>query len=97
MHIIDSIFPSLTGNLVIGNYPHRMSREDATRLTREEKIPFSVIEMDGSEMAVIVRCHTLEGAISHHGPNRWVVFPPNFKGDSSAIYQPREVPMFWDR
>ena len=98
MHITNSIFPSLTGNLIIGDYPHRMTAEDARKLTREEKIPFSVIEMDGNEMSVVIRAFSFAGCLPEMTkPNRWVVFPPNYKGDSSMIYEPREVPMFWDR
>lgn len=81
----NSIFPSRAGNLVIGRYPHRMNAKDASKLVGPRK-PFLVVEMVGDEMVCRAAQDTAEQAARYMAPDRWLVFPVGFNGDSSFIY-----------
>ena len=81
-----SIFPAKIGNLVIGRYPHRMTLEDATKLATIHRQPFLVVEMVGDEMVCRAAQDNVDEAIRYMKPDRWLVFPVGFSGDTSFIY-----------
>jgi hypothetical protein len=87
MRIIhSSIFPSAAGNLVFGRYPHRMTLKDSAKLASVYRQPFLVVEMIGEEMVCRAAQDTAERAIRYMKPDRWLVFPVGYSGDTSFIY-----------
>ena len=82
----NSIFPAPVGNLVIGRYPHRMTLKDSTKLASIYRQPFLVVEMVGEEMLCRAAQDTPERAIRYMKPDRWLVFPVGYSGDTSFIY-----------
>ena len=87
MRIIhSSIFPAPWGNLVIGRYPHRMTSDDADKLASIHRQPYLVIEMVGERMVCRAAQETAELALRYMKPDRWLVFPVGFDGDTSFIY-----------
>lgn len=82
----NAIFPSRKGNLVIGNYPHRMTPFDAAALVGSD---FRVIELQGWNVATIARKATAEECLPFMNPMRWLVFPEGYQGDSTFLYGDR--------
>ena len=87
MRIIPSIFPHPIGNLVIGDYPHRMSRKDASLLCRHDRQPFLCVEMQGEKMIVRACQNTYADARRYWREGRWIVFPVGYDGPSEMIYE----------
>ena len=87
MRIIPSIFPHPIGNLVIGDYPHRMSRKDATSLCQRNRKSFLCVEMQGEEMIVRACQDSYEAARRYWQEGRWIVFPVGYDGPSEMIYE----------
>ena len=70
----------------MGRYPHRMTIEDATKLATTRRQPYLVIEMVGGKMVCRAAQDTVDAAIRYMAPDRWLVFPVGFSGDTSFIY-----------
>ena len=87
MRIIPSIFPHPIGNLVIGDYPHRMSRKDATSLCQRNRKSFLCVEMQGEEMIVRACQDSYEAARRYWQEGRWIVFPVGYDGPTDMIHE----------